>query len=367
MEILKKLIQIKSITGGEKGVKDYILNLLVSCGLTPIVFKGNIILVIKGENQQKCLMFNAHIDTVSCGNISLWNKDPYLGHESSGKMYGLGASDNKASVASLLILAKQFSVKTPDCDVVLTFTINEEVDGSGTNDTVNYLSSKHLKVYKKISAIVCEPTGLIEIGIAHKGNIFLKITTMGKSGHGSIPIKTEDHSVIKMYKVIQNIEKLSQDWVGKYYDNILGIPTIGLATSISAGQSDTPNKFPDKCTATFDIRTVPKMHDYAFKQVKKAVGLLGKVEYLFPPVPFAYTNPTSEIVKVFKQASKAKIVAFSGSSDMPFFTQKDIPTVIFGPGEASQMHKPNEFCYVSKIDECVLIFKKVIQEFARIE
>lgn len=361
METLKKLIQINSVTGREVEIQKYILDLLTSYGLKPLNVKGNVVVVIGGVDHSKCLIFNSHTDTVSAGEEKEWKKNPFEGYEADGKIYGLGASDNKASVAVLLLLAKAFTLKKPECDLILTFTVGEEVDGHGTNDTVKWLTTNKLKRYKNVSAIVCEPTGLTCIGLAHKGNLFLKITTKGKSGHGSKPLSLQDHSVIKMLKVIAKLGKLGKIWKEKYKNSILRVPTIGLATSISAGDKATPNKFPGYCSATFDIRTVPEMHDMAFTQIKNMVGKIGKVGYLYPPVACGFTDKTSEIAKVFKKVTKLKFIAFSGSSDMPFFTQKGIQTVIFGPGEMDVIHKANEYCYSNKVDECLDIFTEVIK------
>lgn len=361
--MIKTLIKINSVTGNEKEIQKYILNLLASFGFKPCVFKGNVFVFIKGTNSENCLVFNSHVDTVSPGDISLWHTNPFEAVEAGGKIYGLGVTDNKSSVAVLLMLANKLSAEKPACDVILTFTVGEEVDGHGTNDIVKLLSSKYLKVYKNISGIVCEPTGLGKIGLAHKGNIFIKVTTNGKSGHGSQPIDSKDHAVIKMGKVIGILEDLGNKLTMKYKNKILGSPTIGLATSISAGSAATPNKFPDTCIATFDIRTIPEMHGIAFALVKNAVKGIGKVEYLYPPVPYAYTKEGDTIAKVFKSVTKKEFVAFPGSTDMPFFTEMGIPTVIFGPGEINQMHKANEFCYSKKIDRCVEIFLKVISGY----
>jgi acetylornithine deacetylase/succinyl-diaminopimelate desuccinylase-like protein len=361
MEMLKKLIQIKSVSGGEKMLQEYILEHLSKYGLKTLTHKGNVIVFIGGKNKNNCLIFNAHVDTVNSGNANLWTHDPFYAFEAGRKIYGVGASDNKASVATLLILAKKFATHKPECDVLLTFTVGEEVDGHGTNDTVKWLATNILKTYKNISSIVCEPTGLTCIGIAHKGNLFVKVKTAGISGHGSHPVNLAGHSVIKMYKIISKLHQLGKSWKKKYKNKILGVPTIGLATSIVAGEETTPNKFPDSCSATFDIRTIPEMHYIAFNEIKKSVGTLGKTEYLFPPVAFGFTDKKANIAKVFKTVTKLKFVAFPGSTDMPFFTQKGIPSVIFGPGEIDQMHKANEYCYSDKIGKCVKIFKEAIK------
>jgi acetylornithine deacetylase/succinyl-diaminopimelate desuccinylase-like protein len=241
--------------------------------------------------------------------------------------------------------------------------VGEEVDGHGTNETVKFLSAKYLKAYKSVSAIVCEPTGLDCIGLAHKGNLFLKITTVGESGHGSKPIKLGKHSVIKMYNIVTKLEKLGKSWKKRYKNQTLGSPTIGLVTSIKAGNETVPNKFPDKCDATFDIRTIPEMHDLAYKEIKRTIRDLGKVEYLYPPVAFGFTDKEAVIAKILKKAAKVKFVAFPGSTDMPFFTQKGVPTVIFGPGETKMMHKANEFCYLNKIEKCTKIFIQIIKGY----
>lgn len=364
--MLNKLIKISSITGNEQEIQKYVSNLLTTFDFKPLEFKGNVLVVIKGSNRHNCLIFNSHVDTVTPGNVELWRSNPFEPLEKGGRVYGLGASDNKSSVAALLMLAKKLSVEKPACDVILTFTIGEEADGHGTSDVVKLLTSKYLKVYKNISAIVCEPTGLKEISVAHKGNIFLSITTKGKTRHGSDPITHKEHSVFKMYEIVKKLEILSKKWAKGYKNKLLGVPTIGLVTSIGAGNLFTPNKFPDSCTASFDIRTVPEMHTIAFEEIGDLVGDLGVVKYLYPPVGFAYTNIDSDIVKIFKKELKVKITTFSGSSDAPFFTKQNIPTIIFGPGEASLMHKPNEYCYENKVMNCVVIFKKVIREFARI-
>ena len=72
-----------------------------------------------------------------------------------------------------------------------------------------------------------------------------------------------------MVKVAAKMEKLGKLWAKKYPDELLGVPTVGLLTSIAAGSLASPNKFPDSCAATFDVRTTPKMHALALKQIEK--------------------------------------------------------------------------------------------------
>jgi succinyl-diaminopimelate desuccinylase len=37
-----------------------------------------------------------------------------------------------------------------------------------------------------------------------------------------------------------------------------------------------------------------------------------------------------------------------------------VPTVILGPGEPEMAHQTDEFCYIQKIEEAVMIYKNII-------
>ncbi len=362
MEILKKLIQINSVSGQEQEIQIYIKNFLHSLGLIPIVYGGNIFVQIKGQDGDKCLIFNAHTDTVASGETVSWLKHPTNAYEHDGKIYGLGSSDNKASVAALLNLCRFFSKEKPECDLIFTFTIKEEVDGSGTKNLVAKFGGSWLKNHKIISAIVMEPTASEYFCTGHTGNMFLKVTTRGKSGHGSVPISTNEHAVLKMYKVIKKLLKLGEKWGLEYVDLKIGKPTIAVATSVKAGDLTSPNKFPDKCEATFDVRTTPKMHKMSFKMLSESIKGLGDLEYVTEPVEGASTDINSKIVQLFLN-QKIKIKKFKGSSDLPFFTNIGIPGIIFGPGEPQTMHKPNEYCKIKNIKKAESILKQIIVRF----
>jgi acetylornithine deacetylase/succinyl-diaminopimelate desuccinylase-like protein len=324
---------------------------------------SNVVVKIEGKSK-KGLIFNAHVDTVPAGDTNLWKYGPYSGRIVDDKIYGLGASDEKSAIFILLNLAEQFVRFEPECDIWLTFVVNEEIDGSGTGDFTDWFCEKEKRRYQKVAAVLGEPTGLCKIEIAHKGNIFLKVTARGQSGHGSEPQKIKRHAVYEMMKVAGTLEKLNQRWSESYKNSLLGKPSVGVLTSISAGTNSSPNKFPESCVATFDIRTIPEMHDIALRDIRKILKDYN-IKCVYSPVAFGFTDPESEIVKVFKNISKAEIGTSSGSNDMCFFTRAGIPALVFGPGEKKSIHKPNEYCLLSKIEKCTDIYKKAISEYAK--
>jgi acetylornithine deacetylase/succinyl-diaminopimelate desuccinylase-like protein len=312
------------------------------------------------------------MDTVTPGEISNWNHPPF--GEGSGviknkKMYGLGASDEKAAVASLMMLAKKISKKDLETDVWLTFVNKEESDGSGTKSFIDWFEKEgHLAKYNNLAAVLLEPTGLATLELGHRGNIFVKLTTNGDSGNGSKPKEIKTHSVLEMMKVLNVVEGLDDEWSKSYTHQILGAPSIGVATSIQAGNMETPNKFPSTCVATLDIRTTPELHGVVLEKLKDQLkGFPVQVDYLYDPAPFGLTEGDSLIVTTMQEILpyKVKLSISWGSTDQCFFTAKNIPAVVFGPGEKRTMHKPNEFCYINKIDKGVDIFQTLINMWSK--
>ena len=152
--LIRKLIQIKSVSGSESEIQKFIFNYLVKLGLKPAWKQGNVWVKIKGKDGAKALIFNAHVDTVVPGEIKNWFDSPWSGTIKKGKIYGLGASDEKAGVAALLMLAEKLVKNQPEVDIWLMFVVSEEVDGSGTKIA---LKSLPYKSYHKLAAVLVEP------------------------------------------------------------------------------------------------------------------------------------------------------------------------------------------------------------------
>lgn len=365
-DLLQKLINVESTSGHEQQLADFVFQFLKKSGAKPQFVGGkNVVCCFSGENEQKAMIFNAHLDTVPAGNVPDWTYPPFgpgSGMMKNGKIYGLGSSDEKAGVAALMLLAKKLIKKKPSVDVWLTFVVSEEIDGAGTKEVMIYFDKQGIfKQYKSIAGVICEPTGLSEIQIAHKGNVFLQLTVKGDSGHGSEPEKIRVNAINELNKLIQKVIKIGGKWQSVYSDDILGTPTVSL-TAFQAGDVKVPNSFPSQAMMSFDIRTIPNMHDLVVPTINKLLkNVNAKVTTLGEPAPPGFTDKNNPIVLALKNVCpKAKITSTNGSTDMCFFSERGIPAVIFGPGEIDVVHKPDEYCYLEKIDESVVLYKKLI-------
>lgn len=365
---LKKIVGIKSLSGKEDKALVFIQKIGLKMKVKSFWQDKNVIFYIKGKDDSKAFIFNGHLDTVSEGDIKEW-KSPPFGEQikiDSNKIYGLGTSDMKGAIFAFLEVAKYFAKHPSPIDLWFSFVTKEEVDGSGTKSFVNWFSKNKLAKYKEVNALIGEPTGMSEIDIGHKGNYFIKITSFGDSGHGAYPKRIKKHAVFEMIKIIKDLGNLEKKWQKKYFHEKLGKASIALATSITAGDAGSPNKFPDSCAATFDIRTTPKVHDLVLKEIKTILKKYDcKIETVFDPAYYSFTKENEKVVINLKKiVGDLPLKVANGASDQCFFSQSGIPTVVFGPGEKKIIHKPNEFCFLDKIEKSIEIYKSLIESMS---
>ncbi len=363
-QLLAKLVKIESFSGHEQKLASFIMDFTKKHGLKSELQDGNVIVKFVG-NSSKALIFDAHMDTVKPGNLSLWKTSPFgkdSGVMDKEKLYGLGASDDKAAIAVLLTLAITLKKTELSTDVFMVFVTNEETNGSGSQNFVKHFQEKYLSGYKEVAAILGEPTNLEACEIGHRGNIFIKVTTKGDSGHGSKPENIKTHAVLENIKVIEKIIKLGKTVAVKYKDPVLLSPSFCL-TGIQSGQSS-PNAVPSICSSTWDIRTTPKSHDKMVNLLKDKLGKTVEIEFIETPSPFGFTSPDSKIVHLLKTfVPELEVKVSPGSNDICFFTGAGIDAVTFGPGQKEVIHKENESVEVAKLYESVNVYKKLIKEF----
>ncbi len=359
--LLADLVKIPSYSGHEHAVAAFIMDWARIQDIKAQLQNGNVLLQFISSSN-KALIFNAHMDTVKPGNENLWTYPPSgkdAGVTMNGKLYGLGASDDKAAIAAFLCLAIQLQKTPPPIDVIIVFVANEEVDGSGSQSFVNYFQKKYAHTYKDVAAVLGEPTDLNTIEIGHRGNIFIKVTTSGDTGHGSQPQNIKTHAIMENINAIEKITTLGKSLSEMYSDPVLGKPSFCL-TGIHSDTSS-PNTVSSGCSSTWDIRTTPNVHSKVVSLIQKTLGKHVEITHLGEPAPFGITAPDSKIVRLLqKLVPDVKVAVSPGSNDICAFTSAAIPAVAFGPGQKDTIHKPNEYVQLHKVIDAVDLYKQLI-------
>jgi acetylornithine deacetylase len=81
--------------------------------------------------------------------------------------------------------------------------------------------------------------------------------------------------------------------------------------------------------------------DNKLKQLHKQYGAKFEIQRKYPAFICEQTHPFIRDLGLILQKSNFSGAGFS--SDAPVFDQRNIPTVLLGPGSILQAHEPNEF------------------------
>ncbi len=205
---LQELIKCKTVSYKDASLEDEkefekLINKLPK--LYPAVFKTcefkrfegrAILLKWKGETNGNPAVMMSHYDVVPV-NEDLWTVAPFEGIIKDGSLWGRGVADTKVTLNGALTSANNLieSGFTPKCDIYFAFSGNEEINGKGAINIVNYFKENNITpevvldeggaVVTNVFPGVSTPCGLI--GIAEKGMIDVEYKCSSNGGHASAP------------------------------------------------------------------------------------------------------------------------------------------------------------------------------------
>ncbi len=241
---------------------------------------------------RRVLAMDAHIDTVGIGDPASWRWDPYQGKVENGIIYGRGASDQEAGMASLVYagrIIKDLQLEG-DYSLWVTGTVQEE-DCDGL--CWQYLIKERILVPEAV--VITEPTNL-NIYRGHRGRMEIGVTTHGLSCHGSAPERGQN-AVYAMARIIREIENLN----GRLKDDVfLGKGTV----AVTYIECSTPSlcAIPDRAYIHLDRRlTRGETRADAVGEVQEAVcraGVEAAVDVLRYRVP-SYSGLIYEAEKYY--------------------------------------------------------------------
>ncbi|HCI4629906.1 TPA: M20 family metallopeptidase, partial [Klebsiella quasipneumoniae subsp. similipneumoniae] len=141
----------------------------------------NLIASLPGAKSGKPLAFTGHLDTVPLGNAR-WQYDPFGSQMEDGRLYGRGSSDMKAAIAAFAVACvHQREAILAGRGAVLLITGGEETGCDGARALIASATLPEVG-----ALIVGEPTANYPV-IGHKGALWLRCETRGKTAHGAMP------------------------------------------------------------------------------------------------------------------------------------------------------------------------------------
>lgn len=362
VEFHRGLVQIPSINPPGDCVEAiaYVEKPFVEAGFeTEIIDDGTNMpnLVAKlGPTGAKKLLINAHVDVVPIGERSAWKFDPFGAEIEDGKVYGRGAGDDKASVTaqSIAALALQESGIPLKGQLIYTAVSDEE---SGGVHGAQLVSEKYPD---PDWAIVGEQT-LNRVAVGEKGGAGCEIIVHGKTAHGALP--WEGANAIE--GIAEVIVALRRELWPKLENRVHWAfkPSSGSVNMIEGGVK--ANVVPDRASIYVDRRIVPgenpeecraEMLAIAQQAIQNVPGCSVELKTLYAGKEASAADVNDPLVQAMIGANEliganTEPTGFSMGTDGRFWNALGVPTIIYGPGDPSLAHIPDEWVGIDEMVE----------------
>lgn len=318
------------------------------------------LLFLMDAGKKETVWFVAHIDTVSEGDLDLWNYPPFKATVEGDKIYGRGTCDNGQGAISSLVAFKHFLDHKEEAraNIGVILVSDEE---AGSKFGIQYVLEKRefSNDDKFIVPDFGTPTGA-SIEVTEKGILWLKTTVIGKQCHGSTPDKGKNAHRLGRELERRIDEKLHSKFT--VTDDRFDVPYSTFEpTKVDSG-TNSVNIIPGKESFYFDMRIIP---EYSIEEVYQIVEELRKefqkeygVEVLLETIQ--RTEPSSNspegeaFVKRFSESVKklkgidVESVGIGGGTCGSFFRQKGLDTIVWATLDDTE-HTPNEYAKISNI------------------
>jgi acetylornithine deacetylase len=372
-ETLIRLVQTNSVnpildpeSPGEGEVAHLIADTLDALGLeteTPEPEPGRVSVLgtMAGGGGGKSLMLNAHIDTVGVEGM----RDPFSGTMENGRVYGRGSFDMKGAMAACLGAVKALvdgGVSLAG-DVVVAGVADEEYSSIGTSDVIGRC--------RVDGAIVTEPTHL-GLCLAHKGYVWLKVTTEGRAAHGSRFEEGVDAN-LRMGRVLSQLEGLEEKLRTGPPHPLVGPPSLHAAL-LSGGTG--VSTYAASSALHIERRTIPgETPERVLQEIQEILDRLqaddasfkATVESYFARDPFE-VGPDAEIVRAVERGAErvlGLVPPHMGDTpwmDAALLAAAGIETVVIGPGGAGA-HAAEEWVDLESVTQLAGVLAEATIEY----
>jgi putative selenium metabolism hydrolase len=354
-ENLSKIVQIKSLSSGEKEVQYEVMRQMKDAGFDEVRFDGLGNVIGRIGKGKKILAIDGHIDTVDMGNLANWDFEPLSGEVKDGFVHGRGTVDQKGGIAAFITAGRMLKEMAATANLTIYFVasvMEEDCDG---------LCWKYIIEEEGIKpdfAISTEPTNL-NIYRGHRGRMEMHVHFNGISSHGSAPERGKN-AIYDAARAALEIEKLNEKLA---FEDFLGKGSITISEIISGSPSLCA--VADYARIHLDRRlTWGETKESAVKEIQHIVkDMNAKVEVL-DYRQTAWTGLDYGMEKYYptwKIPEDHPIVQTGVAAFEGLFGQKPlidkwtfstngvtingiygIPTIGFGPGNEVMAHAPNE-------------------------
>src|ERR1700733_11600386 len=325
-----------------------------------------------GDSKKPGLILSGHTDVVPVDGQD-WNTDPFVATERDGKLFARGSADMKGFIGIALTQAPRFitalNENRLDAPLHYALSYDEEVGCLGVRGLIRDLEENGIR---PAGCVVGEPTSMQPI-IAHKGTHRFRCSVHGREAHSSYVthgVNAIEYAARLVVFIRQIAERQAQIETRDYG---FPVPYSTLSTGVIHG-GIAANVVPKDCVFQFDMRTLPHTSPEALHQEIRAYAEslareMQKVddksgidlEWVSQTAGLAAAE-TDAIVQWAMQLSRnTQVGKVSYGTEAGLFQKMGVPTVICGPGDIAEAHRPNEFVTLEQLAQCEKFMERILE------
>jgi acetylornithine deacetylase len=307
------------------------------------------------------IAFSGHVDCVPVEGQD-WRADPFTLRRAEGRLTARGACDMKGFVACMLATARDVAQRPLARPLHLLLTFDEETSFAGARQMAEQLPAE---APLPAICVVGEPTSMAPV-IAHKGYASWDARLFGLSGHSS----RYDATANALEAAAEAVAWLSARGrrfaaEGRRDEGFTPPYTTVHAGTFHAGT--VLNIVPDLAEFTFEVRSVPgddplavlaEVKSFVEAEVlpsRRAVFPGARAEFapraLAPALDLPEDHALTLLTQRLTGQNSAKRVSYG--TEAGFWQGIGIPTIVCGPGDIAQAHRPEEWVAEADIAACL--------------
>jgi len=340
--------------------------------------RPNVLLRLKGSMPELPSLWTfVHLDVVPPGDMSKWSSDPFSLRIEGEKLIARGVEDNGQDLVAALFAAKALMMNGlhPEMDVNIFLVADEEV---GSEKGIVHVTREHPELFRKDDLFIVPDAGVADgsmIEVSEKSIAWLKVRTIGKEVHGSVPNKGINANLAAMRFMVAMNDELEKRYPAEdpLYDHVRSSfsPTKREANVLNI------NTIPGEDVSYMDSRILPCYDpDEVFEHIKKRAKDFEKehgVTIEVSKVQFARSAPPTPadhpVVSILGSAIeevygvKASPMGIGGGTCAAFLRREGYPAVVWGKLEDTA-HQPNEYALVQNYIGDAKVFASVFMHRA---
>ncbi|WP_186101444.1 acetylornithine deacetylase [Burkholderia gladioli] len=314
------------------------------------------------------VVLSGHTDVVPVDGQD-WDSDPFKPAIRDGRLYGRGTCDMKGFIGAALALVPEMQAARLAKPIHFALSYDEEIGCAGAPLLIADLKQRGLN---PSGCIVGEPTSMRPI-IAHKGINTYRCCVRGHAAHSSLTPKGLN-AIEYAARLICHIRDIADEFRAKGpFDELYDVPFTTAQTSQIQG-GNAINTVPAECRFSFEFRNLPTLDpDAIFAKIDAYARdtLLPKMRREHPDAAIEISKIASapgldadeqaaitQLVRALSADQSQRKVAYGTEAGL--FANAGIPSVVCGPGNIEQAHKPNEYVELAQLDGCERFLRKFI-------